>query len=70
AASRGKLKIVQYLCSLESNNKPDSKAISEALIGAALDGKLEIVQYLCSLESNNKPDSKAISEALKRTHLN
>ncbi|WP_238584933.1 ankyrin repeat domain-containing protein, partial [Legionella feeleii] len=59
AAVYDKLEIVQYLCSLESNNKPDSEAVREALIGAASRGKLKIVQYLCSLESNNKPDSKA-----------
>ncbi|WP_165482191.1 hypothetical protein, partial [Legionella feeleii] len=56
--------IVQYLCSLESNNKPDSKAISEALIGAALDGKLEIVKFFCERIPGSKLEKGTVAAAL------
>ncbi|WP_131793617.1 hypothetical protein [Legionella brunensis] len=55
--------IVEYFCTLESNNKPNQEAVSNALKRAAEEQNWDTVILLCSIKTENKPDEQTIAEA-------
>lgn len=57
--------IVQYLCRLNTENKPDRLAISEILQLAMQANEWPMVHFICGLTSENKLATEEITKALK-----
>ena len=64
SSSNPKWNSIDYLCFLNSENKPTQPFIAQAFQSAAYYGKWELVKKICAMKSNNKPSQEAIEQAL------
>ena len=65
AAAAGHLDIIQYLCELTTNPRPDKFDILNALEHAVINDKPLIVNALCSLNTIDRPDAEKVAAMLR-----
>lgn len=60
---------INYLCGLQTKNKPNQQAISKALKSAIDEWNWSLAEQLCALTGDNRPDEDSVSYARKKANL-
>lgn len=67
ASQQGRWEVVREFCALTDDNKPNTAAVSQALIAAAIAQDLLTIQVIFAMTGDNKPDQNAIFGAMLNT---